>query len=219
MALNKSTLQFLAALSVHNNRDWFGEHREEYENAKTDFAALVQEVLQQLQGLDSSLKNLQPKDCIFRIYRDIRFSPNKLPYKDHLCAAFKRNGRHHWNEAASYYIQVQPGESFLGAGIFPENDKLKAIRQEIYYNTEQFKAVLNGLHPDFGGLNCEDMLKKAPKDFDPDFPDIELLKHKQYFVIAPISDAQLCRGNLMEFLMERFESLVEFVAFLNQAIE
>ncbi|MBK8413382.1 MAG: DUF2461 domain-containing protein [Bacteroidetes bacterium] len=138
MMITKRTLDFLKALKKNNNREWFDVNRSKYEEAKADFEKFVETLLPLLSKENSKLKDLKVKDCVFRIYRDVRFSKNKDPYKTNFGAYFVEGGKK--SSKAGYYIQIEPGNSFLAGGCWmPEAPVLKAIRQEIDYNLKDFE--------------------------------------------------------------------------------
>ena len=128
--IEKSTIEFLNKLSKHNNRDWFEKNRPAYENAKNNFKEFIDGVLISTTKFDPAIKNLESKNCIFRINRDVRFSKNKAPYKNNFGASISPGGKKSFS--AGYYIQVQPGASFIAGGMWqPPTLQLNAIRQEI----------------------------------------------------------------------------------------
>jgi len=137
--LQAKTISFIGKLSKNNNKPWFDKHRDEYEAAKEDFELLVTEILGGLSVTEPMFKEQKAKDCIFRIFRDVRFSKDKTPYKAHFGAFFSRGGRKF--PGAGYYLHIEPGgKSFAGGGLWvPEAPLLKAVRQEIDYNFAEFK--------------------------------------------------------------------------------
>ena len=162
--IHKSTLDFLSKLSKNNNRDWFEKNRPDYELAKTNFKEFVSEFILSTSKFDPSIKHLEAKDCIFRINRDVRFSKNKAPYKNNFGAILAPGGKKSFD--AGYYIQLQPGASFIAGGMWqPPTPQINAIRQEIDYNAEEFKKIIGAkeFKKLLGKLSDEDKLKTVPK--------------------------------------------------------
>ncbi len=129
MALEK-TYKFLNELEANNNREWFAENKQKYQESKIEFENFIQGIILRLHEVDSQVGNLQAKDCIFRIFRDVRFSKDKVPYKTNFGAYMSTGGRK--SPKAGYYLHVEPNSSFLGGGIYmPESANLNKIRTEI----------------------------------------------------------------------------------------
>src|SRR3954464_9453495 len=136
-------LKFLKDLSKHNDRDWFEKNRPRYLECKQGFEDLVAELLKELEKYNEGLSGLNPKKLPFRIYRDVRFSKDKRPYKTNMGAGFSPNGK--LVQAPGYYVHIQPGnESFVAGGIYmPSPENLASIRQEIDYNAAKFLKILD----------------------------------------------------------------------------
>ena len=162
---------------------------------------------------------MDPNDCVFRIYRDIRFSSDKSPYKTHFGSYIAKGG--HKSMRAGYYFHIQPGESFLGGGIYmPPADVLKALRMAIFEKTEEYLSILHD--PGFKQYYSEfegEKLKTAPKGFPPDFPYIDLLKPKSYAFGTNLSDELLTSGKLIETGINAFRELYKINRFLNDALD
>src|SRR5690606_29151513 len=158
------------------------------ESAKGDFTELTENVLSAIGTFDQTIVHLQPKECTFRINRDIRFSKNKSPYKTNMAMYISRSGKKGFSPG--YYLHVEPGASFLAGGIWmPLAPELKKVRQEIDYNWEDFKKILTDrkFRSVFGGLDRSDnvVLSRPPKGYDPFNPAIEYLKFKSLIASAP----------------------------------
>ena len=139
--LQKSTVQFLRDLKKNNSKEWFDTNRKKYESAKNDYEALVGDVIKQLSKTDESIAHLEPKQCVFRINRDVRFSKDKSPYKTNMGMYFSKGGKKSFY--AGYYFHLQPGGSFVAGGLWmPMPPELKKVRQEIDYNWEEFKKIV-----------------------------------------------------------------------------
>jgi len=218
--MNPIVLDFLTLLRDNNNREWFQQNKPMYEKSKKEVEAFVNSVIPEIAKFDSSVKFVEAKDCMFRIFRDVRFAKDKAPYKVNMGAWITRLGRK--SPGPGYYIHLQPGESFLAGGVYmPEPDQLKKIRQEIYYNAKEFKAILAAkpFHACFSGISEMDKQKLAPRDFPKDFPDIDLLKHKHYTVDHPLTDKQILEEDFRDYIIKIFTTMQPLHHFLTRALE
>jgi uncharacterized protein (TIGR02453 family) len=220
--LQQPTLKFLKELKKNNEKAWFDENRKRYDAAKLDFETLTAEILKKICRFDDSVSHLQPKDCTFRINRDVRFSKNKSPYKTNLAMYASKGGKKGFTPG--YYFHCEPGKSFVAGGIWmPEAPQLKKVRQEIDYNWEEFKNILNNrkFKSVYGELerSPEVLLSRPPKGYDENNPAIEYLKFKSLIASATIPDAELVSADLVKKITTRFETLKPLIDFLNQALE
>lgn len=213
-------LDFLSELTLHNDREWFQTHKATYDQLRQDFEAAVGRWLKQLSTQDASLAGLEPKKCIFRIYRDVRFSKDKRPYKTHFSAYFSAGGKA--GNGPGYYVQLGPnGQTLLAGGLYePEKEQLARIRQEIDYNGEALHALLDApsFRKYFDGMGG-DKLKKAPAGYPTDHPDIELLKHKSFVVSHIVPDATARQLDLDTYVPAAFQAMQPFCAYLQEAID
>jgi uncharacterized protein (TIGR02453 family) len=189
--MESQTLHFLSLLAENNNRDWFQENRKLYDAAKADMEKLVGYLITEV-GKFQDLGNLQVKECLLRINRDIRFSKNKAPYKNNLSAGIGPGGKS--SGKIDYYLQIQPGDqTFLGGGMWETtSEQLARFRQEIDYNADELKHIIEEkefkiLFPEIHG----DSLKTTPKGYPKDHPEIELLKRKQLFFLHRFTDKEV----------------------------
>lgn len=218
--ITDSTLQFLTDLHNNNNTPWFHANRPRYEQVKHEMSQLIGTLIEQIATFDEPIAQLQPKDCSFRINRDIRFSANKAPYKNNLGAYFVAGGKK--SPKAGYYLHIQPNnESFFGGGLYQSDPRrLAAVRQEIDYHTTQFTNLLH--HPNFikyFGQLSGNKLKTPPKGYAKDHPAIEWLKHKDFTMFCRIPDEQLLSPNFIEHCVAVFSTMKPLNDFLNHAIE
>lgn len=220
--LSQTTLQFLKELKQHNDRDWFNDNKNRYEEAKQEFEQFIDELIQSIAVFDPSIAHHTTKDCVFRIYRDMRFSKDKSPYKTnfgaHITSAAKRSEIH---SRAGYYIHLEPGNSMLAGGAYrPKGDWLKAIRREIDENAAGLKKILNsnGFKKYFGEIEGE-KLKTSPRGYSIDHPEIELLRYKSFLATHPVSDEQVVNDDFLQHSTRVFEALYPFDQFLNNSIE
>jgi len=214
-------LSYLEKLKKNNNREWFNENKSLYIGAKEEFELFINNLILQIKRFDNSIGVVTAKDCVFRIYRDVRFSKNKVPYKTHFGAYIAANGRK--STMGGYYIHIEPdNNSFIACGIHsPKPIILKEIRYEIYDNANNFKQILN--KPDFKKIFpviYGEKLKIAPKGFPKDFEDIYLLNYKNYAVVHKLSnDFIKNENNLIENFINLLKIGYPLNNFLNKVIE
>lgn len=214
------TLKFIKNLKKNNNKEWLAENRPKYLEVKEDFESFISKVINKLSEFDPSIASLQPKETIFRINRDIRFSEDKSPYKTNLGSSINKGGRKSFG-TAGYYLHIEPGNSFLGGGIYkPDNKILNSIREGIDYDPENFDKILKeSKFKTYFGTIEGDKLKNPPKGFSSDHPYIEYLKHKSFLAVHSISDEELAKADLVNFTVKAFKILIPLNDFLNKAIE
>ncbi len=214
----KLVFDFLTDLKSNNNREWFQDNKEYFLTTKNIFEQFIDLLIPKLMEIDDSIGNIRAKDCIYRIYRDVRFSKDKSPYKNHFGALIGINGRK--SKKAAYYIHIEPDASFVGGGIYkPEPHVLKLLRTEIYYHPEEFKSIIQ--NKDFKAYFSEifgEKLKLAPKGFPRDFADIDLLKYKSYAVVNKVDNEFFFRNNLIGEVMKVLKIQSDFNRFLNNAL-
>jgi len=216
----KTILPFLEDLQKNNNREWFQKNKSRYDEAKNEFESFLELVIPAIAKYDPGVKFVEPKDCIFRIFRDVRFSKDKSPYKTNFGAWITSSGRK--SSGPGFYFHLQPGESFLAGGIhMPDTEKLKKIRKEIYYNIDELKSIFNEktFKKFFNGIDEWDKQKLAPREFPKDFPDIDILKNKSYTVSHPVKDEMITSQKFFEYMMTVFKVIQPYNAFLKRAVE
>jgi uncharacterized protein (TIGR02453 family) len=214
----KNTFEFLGQLAGHNTREWMEENKPWYQEARKEFSELVGTLIKGIGEFDGGILALQPKDCMFRINRDIRFSKNKNPYKTNFGAAITEGGRKTGNP--TYYIHLEPGKSMIAAGIYmPDAENLKKIRQEIDYNPEELKKIVEekNFKSTFGAIRGE-ALKTAPKGYPKDHPNIELLRFKSYIVWSEREDAFFSKKDFVRRLVDAYRIAYPFNQYLSVAI-
>lgn len=212
--MKPSTLQFLKDLAANNNREWFGEHKDRYHLAQQDVSDFVESLIEEIGKFDEDILKIDPKKSLFRIYRDVRFSVDKSPYKTNFGAALaqKLAGR-----KAGYYLHIEPGKSFLAGGLYcPQPGELKVIRKEISANAQEFKAIIENttFRNNFRGLSVENKLKRVPNDYEKEDPMAEYLKLKSFTVSHPVSDEQLLKPSAAADFAKIFKSLKPLNDFL-----
>lgn len=213
-SINSSTLSFLNSLSRNNDREWFNENKELYLEAKDDVELFIESLVEEIAVFDEEILKIDPKKALFRIYRDIRFSKNKTPYKRHFGASL---GMKKGKKTAGYYLHIEPGKSFLAGGIYqPEPADLKLIRNEIAASGPEFLKILEdtNFRNNFRGLSTEQKLQRVPTNFEKDHPMAEYLKLKSFTVSHPISDEQLLDINAAKYSATIFKSIKPLNDFL-----
>lgn len=212
-------IRFLRSLRRNNNREWFGKHRQEYE----EFVKLpMQSLIAALAGpmeLAAPEIEVNPRKSMFRIHRDTRFSRDKKPYKTHVAAIFHPRG--HWGESAGLYLHIEPGEVYLGGGIYmPDGAQLKKIRGAIADHPTAFLGILRkpSFRKAFGSLEG-DTLSRAPLGFRPDHPMIGWLKFKQFFVSAMMPERAALGRDLVRRVMIVYREALPLVRFINRALQ
>ena len=220
--LQSSTLKFLKDLKKNNKKPWFDAHRNQYDDAKKDFELFIQVLIDKHSKNDINIKELTAKSCLFRINRDIRFSKDKTPYKTNLGASLNRGGKK--SIFAGYYFQCEPGDSFVGGGIWmPMPPEMKKIRQEIDYCFDEFKKIAGSkkFKTVYGDLyKGEDIsLSKVPQGFEKDNPASGYLKLKSWIAMKQLKDSEVTSKNLVKIAVEAFETLQPMIQFINRALE
>ena len=213
-------LKFLRDLVRHNDREWFEKNRSRYLEAKQEFEGVVEKVLKEIVKFDPKLEGLDAKKLPFRIYRDVRFSKDKRPYKVHMGAGFSPNGK--LVQEPGYYLHLQPGnKSFVAGGIYePDAANLSKIRQEIDYNADGLKRILTArpFRKLFDGFDDYDRLKTAPKGYPKDHPHIEWLKHKSFIVSVALTDKQVADRSFVRTVSNACSNIKPLNDYIREAI-
>jgi uncharacterized protein (TIGR02453 family) len=212
-------VQFLKELSENNSKAWMDENRSRYLACKQDWVDMVDDLIHFVYSIDPSIGYLDPKDTLFRINRDIRFSHNKMPYNTHFSALIGRGGRK--SHYASYYFQInQEGKIFIAGGIWePQPDHLINIRNYIENgtNANKLKKILSdpALIKTYGNLSQEHKGKRAPRGFEK-AKNPELMLHKS-FIISSASELSNTK-DLVKEIKKKFEVLKPFLDYLNKGL-
>jgi uncharacterized protein (TIGR02453 family) len=218
--LQSSTLKFLNNLKKNNSKPWFDANRKQYELAKEDFLLTVEKVIAGIAIFDPAIAHLKPKECTFRINRDVRFSKDKSPYKNNIAGYFNRNGKK--SNDAGYYLHIEPGKSFAAGGLWmPEPQGLAKIRQEIDYSFEAWKKITGNaaFKKAFTEGVKGDALVRPPKGYEEGNPAIEFLKLKSFIVTKPFTDAQVQSKTFVKDVSTAFKTMKPLLDFLNTAME
>ena len=223
----KRILDFLRELQEHNDREWFETHRTEYLRVKAATEEFAARLIAGIASFDSTVGDLTPKECTYRIYRDIRFSSDKRPYKSHIGIFISPGGKKSGH--SGYYLHIEPehpersdgvpsGGPMLVTGLYmPEPAVLKSVREEILFNGEEFVRNI-GQAQDFS-LNRENALKRVPVGFPTDSPYAEYLRLKDFCLERPVSEAFLLSPALLARVTASFAPTAPFNRQLNRAVD
>ena len=217
--LQNPTIKFLKDLKKNNNREWFDANRPVYDKAKADFDGFVEKLIAALIKTDPRLAGLQVKDCIFRIYRDVRFSKNKDPYKTNFAASVNIGGKKSPN--GGFYIHIEPEGgwgSFIGGGYWmPEAPTLKKLRQEVEFNHEEFFKILKdkNFKKHFKEMEVH-KLSRVPKGMDPEHPAAEYLKYTSFLVTEELMATDIKSPDLIKKCVSAYKAMLPFLDFLNR---
>jgi len=201
------TLDFLTQLRDNNEKAWFDDNRKYYQQARTAFIDMLDELMMRFSDVDD-LPVLSAKDMMFRINRDVRFSKDKSPYKTNLSAVLGPNGRK--STSGYYYISVEPdGQSMIASGLkSPDAKMLKIVREAIADNVQPLRNIIQAdtFVNVFGELHGE-QLKSAPKGIDKNHPDIDLLRYKEFMAIREFSDTDVTHDEFIDVVLDTCREL------------
>ena len=210
-------ISFLRDLAEHNDRSWFNDNKTRYDEVLGVFESFVNQLIPEIRNFDSSIDLITAKDCTFRIYRDVRFSNDKSPYKTNMGAYIAKGGRK--SSWAGYYVHFEPGRSMLAGGMYmPLAEQLRKIRDEIYFNAVELENILTdeGFMKYYSNLDEEYKMTRPPKGYPSDFPHIDLLKYKSYVVTHMIGDSLAGSGDFLFHATGACKALFPLNAFLNR---
>jgi len=215
--IEKNNLTFLEDLKKNNNRDWFQENKATYQKNHEEIIAFADEVLRNLNEHDL-IETASGKKSLFRIYRDVRFSKDKSPYKTHWSGGFQRATK---LRRGGYYFHIEPGgNSMVGGGFWaPNKEDLQRIREEIATDASEMREILADpvFVKTFGSLDGE-QLKRAPKGFDPDHENIDLLRYKQFIFSRNFSDEEVLSPDFANTLDTCFRAMRPFFDFMSEIL-
>ncbi|KAL3472336.1 hypothetical protein BJX99DRAFT_235759 [Aspergillus californicus] len=232
--LHPNTMLFLTDLAKNNDRQWLKANDADYRTSKKDWDSFVEALTEKIIDKDGTIPELPAKDLVFRIHRDIRFSKNPTPYKTHFSAAWSRTGRK--GPYAAYYVHLEPGACFVGAGLWnPEVGPLARIREDIDGNSQDLKAVLNadGMRREFfGGIpddedeaveafvsqNSEGALRTKPRGYVIDNENIQLLRLRGFTIRKELADADLLSADAQDKIATLIGIMEPFVTYLNSVV-
>lgn len=217
-------MNFLRGLQANNNREWFGAHKKEFLECQEKFHRLVEEVVQEIARFDPTVAGLSAKECTYRIYRDVRFSQDKSPYKCHFGAFIARGGKK--SGYSGYYFHIGTGEGdayphchMLAAGDYcMEPAVLKILREDIAYGGGDFDETVKQAAPAFC-LDTEGSLSRNPKGFAPDAPYPQYLRLRNFCLTQHLPDRFWEQKPLAEHIAQAFAPTKPFLDYINRAID
>lgn len=211
-SISKSTLDFLKSLKANNNREWFTANKSTFVAEQKKVKDFYNSIMEQLKASDL-IENVK----IFRIYRDVRFSPDKIPFKPHFAGHFTRATS---KLRGGYYLRIRPGESFLAGGFWePNKEDLARIRKEFETDATEIRAILNA--PDFKkhfGKLQGDAVKSAPRGFDKNHPNIDLIRLKQFIVTRSFTDEEVLSPNFLNETITSFKAMRPYLDYMSEVL-
>jgi len=217
--MKRTIIDFLYILKENNNREWFQANKNLYEEARSDYEQFAESLIPVIQSFEPRITNLTVKETMFRIYRDVRFSKDKTPYKTYFGSYIAPGGRK--SIYCGYYMHIEPGNCFLAGGAYrPQSEYLKNIRSEIYYNLKGFEEILNDatFKKTFGQIVGE-KLKRPPKGFPAEFGGVELLKFKDFTIFHQLDELQLLSKDFGNYAVNIFKKMKPLNDFINRALD
>jgi uncharacterized protein (TIGR02453 family) len=212
---------FLEELAQNNRREWFEAHRPEYQALRDDFCAFIGQVIERTADFDERVRWKDPKDCLFRIYRDVRFSANKSPYKTTFSAYVSEQNRR--GAPPGYYLEVDEKGTLLAAGgvWMPPAEPLARLRTSIAEHPERLQKVLRsrGFKKTFGDLQGDDRLKRPPRGYSEDTPLIEYIKLKSFIVWRETDARALTHDGALAYVTDSFRAALPLVSWVRAALE
>ncbi|MEZ4954012.1 MAG: DUF2461 domain-containing protein [Saprospiraceae bacterium] len=212
MTILPDTIDFLKSISVNNNKDWFQKNKPKYDAALDNIKAFVSAVEK-----DLNVNDVIEKSKTFRIYRDVRFSKDKAPYKEYFGSSFMRASA---ARRGGYYLHIEPGNSFVGGGFWAPNPAdLKRIRDEFAMDDKPIRKIIadKTFKKYFGSLHGE-AVKTAPKGFDKDHPAIDLIRMKQYTVTRQFSDEEVLAKNFQKEVVKTYEAMRPYFDYMSEVL-
>ena len=210
--ISKSTLDFLISLKANNNREWFNANKPMFDAEQKKVKAFYNAVMERIKTSDliESVK-------IFRIYRDVRFSKDKLPFKSHFGGQFTRATN---KLRGGYYLHISPGESFLAGGFWePNKEDLARIRKEFEEDATEIRNIVStaDFKKHFGKLQG-DAVKSAPRGFDKNHPNIDLIRLKQFIVSREFTDDEVLAPNFLTEVVASFVAMRPYLDYMSDVL-
>jgi uncharacterized protein (TIGR02453 family) len=211
-SISKTNIDFLKALKENNNRDWFTEHKAEFQQEQKKAKSFYNAVMEKLKMHDE-IESVK----IFRIYRDVRFSPDKTPYKPHFAGNFVRATN---KLRGGYYLRIRPGESFLAGGFWePNKEDLLRIRKEFEMDASEIREIIsNPTFVTYFGKLEGDALKTAPRGFDKEHPNMDLIRMKQFIVTRSFTDDEVLAPNFLEEIDHSYKAMRPYFNYMSDVL-
>lgn len=215
--LSKAALGFLKDLKAHNDREWFNANKDRFLVAQAEFTELCAQLLSGMAKFDKTVAGVDPKHCVFRIYRDTRFAKDKSPFKTNFGALLGHKGS--MGSRAGYYLHVEPGASFVGGGVYMvDSNIMAAVRQHISANGAALRKILaaQGFEQTFRFEG--DRLSKVPRGFAKDDPMADYLKYKNFAVVHDVSDKLLTQADATDQILALYKAMKPFNTFIDKPL-
>jgi len=210
--IEKSSFKFLKDIRKNNHREWFHANKDAYTNANNNMKAILAELENELNKFD-----VIEKKKLFRIYRDVRFSKDKTPYNSHFSMSMGREGAF---RRGGYYLRITPGDSMVGGGFYNPNPKdIKLIRDQIAADAKPLRKILASkkFKDNFGELMGA-QVKSAPRGYDKDHPEIDLLRYKSMYVFKSYSDKEVTDPKFIKEVIKTWKALQPFFAYMTDIL-
>lgn len=214
--ISKSNFDFLKELKKNNNRDWFTQNKKRFLKENEEMITFADALIEKVNKHDV-LETLSGKKSLYRIYRDIRFSKDKTPYKSHWSGGFQRATK---KRRGGYYFHIEPGNTMIGGGFYAPNPAdLKRIRDEFSYDAAPIKKILNSksFKATFNQLEGE-KVKTTPKGFDANHPAIDLIRYKQFFLVRKFTDKEVLNPSFLNQVNDTFKKMRPFLDYMSEVL-
>ncbi|PYF77384.1 DUF2461 domain-containing protein [Pedobacter nutrimenti] len=211
-----SNFAFLKALEENNDKEWFTAHKQAYQQELGDIENFAEALLRKL-SVHDVIETPSGKKSLYRIYRDVRFSNDKTPYKTHWSGSFRRATQY---RRGGYHFHLGPGNSFIAGGFWgPEPKDLKLIRDDISFDAAPLRNIIQSeaFVKTFGSLKGE-QLKTVPKGFDPQNEAVDLLRYKQFLLVRPFSDEEVFSASFLEQADLTFQQMRPFFDYMSEVL-
>lgn len=214
--LSKANIEFLKNLKENNNRDWFNDHKSEYLLQHQNTIGFADALLAELNNHDN-IETPTGKKSLYRIYRDVRFSKDKSPYKTHWAGGFKRATKY---LRGGYYFHIEPDYAFVGGGFWsPNKEDLQRIREDIANDASELRKIITSqdFKNNFGTLEGE-QLKTCPKGFDKEHPDVDLLRYKQFVISKKFTNKEMLSKDFVKMVNDTFKQMRPFLDYMSDSV-
>ena len=210
--ITKEVFSFLKLLNENNNREWFTANKDTFKSHETAVKQFYVAVMENLNRHDQ-IEKLK----MFRIYRDVRFSKDKTPYKPHFAGSFSRMGL---ERRGGYYLRIKPGETFIATGFWqPNKEDLFRIRKELELDAEDFRMITSNINfIKVWGTIQGDTVKTAPKGFDKEHQNIDLIRHKQFIFVKNYTDREVLSTDFLDKVDEAFKTIRPFFDLMSNTL-
>ncbi len=218
---SKEFFELLRDIRLNNNRDWYLLNKPRVDSARKEMEDFANLLIPMVRQFDKNIGLYEGKDTMYRQNRDIRFSLDKSPYKTYISSALFYGNRRLGGGLPCYYLHLEEASGMIAAGVHaPDSLSLKKIREEILYNVDEFKSIINQKNflKFYNTIDSEDRLKTSPKGFPKDWPDIDLLRNKEYCPYFYFSIEKAMDKDFLDYVYKAYESAKDLNKFLYRAL-